>query len=83
MKINVHKTVAMTITRKREPLKLSYRIKDHVLTSVDQFKYLGVIISSDLKWNEHITYIQKKAMRTLGYLRRTLRNSTQEIKLLA
>lgn len=83
MKINILKTVAMTITRKREPLKFTYCIKDHVLTSVDQFKYLGVIISSDLKWNQHIAYIQKKAMRSLGYLRRTLRKSTQEIKLLA
>lgn len=44
---------------------------------------MGVIITSDLKWNEHITYIYNKAMKKLGFLRRSLGNATPELKILA
>lgn len=77
------KTQVMTVTRKQDPPKFTYHIKDNVLSSVDQFKYLGAIISSNLKWSEHIAYTQKKAIRSLGYLRKTSQKSTKEIKLLA
>ena len=32
-------------------------------------KLLGIIISNDLKWNEHIDYISKKASKRLYSLR--------------
>lgn len=83
MKINRKKTVTMTVTRKRKPLLFPYSVNGHPLSSVKSCKYLGVILTSDLRWNEHVSYITKKAMQKLGYMRRTLRNSTQEIKLLA
>ena len=35
---------------------------------VESAKLLGVIISSDLKWNEHTEYIVKKSKRRLWYL---------------
>lgn len=83
MKVNEKKTVSMTITRKRTPLPFQYSINGRCLSSVQSYKYLGVMITSDLRWNAHITYIQNKAMRKLGYLKRSLRQSTEEIKLLA
>lgn len=73
----------MTITRKKKPLTFPYSINGHQLTSVTSNRYLGLVLTSDLRWNEHVHYIEKKAMQKLGYLRRTLRQSTQEIKLLA
>ena len=33
-------------------------------------KLLGVIITSDLKWNEHTSYIVKKSKHRLWFLRR-------------
>lgn len=33
------------------------------------YKLLGIIISNDLKWNEHIDYISKKAFKHLYSLR--------------
>lgn len=83
MTMNAKKTVAMSITRKRNPLKFSYSTGGNILSTVSSYKYLGLVITSDLRWNEHMSYISKKAMRKLGYLRRSLRQSTQEIRLLA
>ena len=73
----------MTITRQNKPLEFTYFINNQPLSLVHSYKYLGVMITSDLRWNEHVTFIAKKAYRQLGYLRRTLGHSTTEIKLLA
>ena len=35
----------------------------------NNYKFLGIIISNDLKWNEHIDYISKKASKRLYFLR--------------
>lgn len=83
MCINTTKTVSMTISRKKAPLTFQYSINGRCLSSVNRYKYLGLIITSDLRWNEHVTFIEKKAMKKLGYLKRSLRQSTQEIKILA
>lgn len=83
MNINPKKTVAMTITRSRDPLKFQYNLGNHSLSFVSQYKYLGLVITSDLRWNEHISYIEKKAFSKLGYLRRALAKATRDTKLLA
>lgn len=73
----------MTITREKHPLNFRYHVGNCYLDAVSSYKYLGVVFTSDLRWNEHTTYITNKAMKKLGYLRRTLGNSTKEVKLLA
>lgn len=83
MSINLRKTVSMTITRKQKSLPFVYSINGQNLSSVKQYKYLGLVITSDLRWNNHVAHIKKKAMKKLGYLRRTLARSTSNIKLLA
>ena len=40
------------------------------LELVEQFKLLGVVITSDLKWDENTDYITKKAFSRLWLLRR-------------
>lgn len=83
MTINVRKTVCMSLTRKRNPFQSSYFIKGECISHVNSFKYLGVTISADLRWNEHVLNIKNKAIRKLGYLRRSLRTCPPDIKLLA
>uniref|UniRef100_A0A224Z8C0 Rna-directed dna polymerase from mobile element jockey-like protein n=1 Tax=Rhipicephalus zambeziensis TaxID=60191 RepID=A0A224Z8C0_9ACAR len=83
MQINHSKTVAMTITRKNNPLSFTYSISGSNLSAVSNYKYLGVVISADLRWNDHVTCIHKKAIRQLGYLRRTLSKASRDVKLLA
>ena len=48
--------------------------------NVESIKYLGVTITSDLKWNSHIRNVCSKANRTLGFLRRNLFSCPQDVK---
>ena len=44
-------------------------VGDAVAKQVDNYKLLGVYISSDLSWNEHVDFIVKKAIKRLCSLR--------------
>lgn len=83
MSLNFKKTVSMTFSNKKHPLKFSYFSCNHKLESVDTFKYLGVTFTPDLKWHAHIQNTSNKALRKLGYLKRNLRDATRECKLVA
>ena len=50
------------------------------LENVESIKYLGVTITSDLRWNTHVSNVCTKANRTLGFLRRNLYSCPQEVK---
>ena len=47
---------------------------------VQQAKYLGVTITSDLRWDTHIANITNKASKTLGFIRRNLKIKNSRIK---
>ena len=72
MTFNVSKCKFMHTSRKRNqcpppsPLSLNGTILDVVPT----FKYLGVLICSDLSWSEHIQGVCSKARKLLGLLYR-------------
>lgn len=83
MKINFDKTVCMTISNKKTPLNYKYTINNREIKSSNELKYLGVTISSSLKWDKHIDNITGLAKRKLGFLRRKLRNAPPSVKLLA
>ena len=72
MSFNVKKCGVMSITRKRNSHTYVYQLRDEVIPRVDQYKYLGVTITPDLRWNQHCQSIRQKANRTLGLIRRTL-----------
>lgn len=83
MSINFKKTVAMTFSNKKQPLSFAYTNNGVSLARVTEFKYLGVTLTTNLKWRTHVETICNKALRKLWYLRRTLNNSTKECKLTA
>ena len=71
----------MQITRKRiKKINASYNLEGTILDNVENIKYLGVIITNDLKWNTHVSNICTKANRTLGFLRRNLSACPQDVK---
>ena len=70
----------MQLTNKHYKIQASYTLEGTVLENVDGIKYLGVTITSDLKWNSHIRNACSKANRTLGFLRRNLFSCPQDVK---
>ena len=56
------------------------RVGRQVLCITDNTKYLGLTITSDLKWNSHIQKVTSKANSVLGLLRRNLRIALKAVK---
>ena len=61
-------------------IKYEYKLHRKVLTTADSAKYLSVSIISNLRWNQHIDNITRKANRTLSFLKRNLRVSSTTFK---
>ena len=71
----------MQLTRKRnKKIHASYILEGTDLENVESIKYLGVTITSDLRWNAHVSNVCTKANRTFGFLRRNLYSCPQEVK---
>ena len=60
----------MQLTRKRiKKIHASYTLEGTNLENVESIKYFGVTITSDLRWNTHVSNVCTKANRTLGFLK--------------
>ena len=73
----------MRVSRKRDPLNYEYTLHGKVLEVVESVKHLGVTITSDLRWNQHISNIETKGNQILGFLRRNLRINSPDLKSIA
>ena len=72
MVFNHHKCDFLRITNKKHPTLYKYYIQDKVIKEVIHAKYLGVTLSHNLSWSEHIKQITSKANWTKGFLQRNL-----------
>jgi hypothetical protein len=79
MKFNAKKCNILRVSRSK-PSTCFYQLCDHILEEVDSCKYLGLSISNDLKWEEHVDTVCNKGNRTLGFLRRNLRYAPRKLK---
>ena len=71
MKINIAKTKVMLFNPgKKFDFQPDLNIEGVKLEVVEKMKLLGVVISSDLKWDENTNHITKKAFSRLWLLRR-------------
>jgi len=82
MRFNSEKCHILSITRQRNKFSSVYYLGTDVLSTVSSHTYLD-IVSSDLKWHEHISNICLKATRTLNFVRRNTYCCSQEAKNLA
>ena len=82
--LNLTKTHFMVFHRAKLKHITDFELKidDTVINSTLITKFLGIVIDSKLKWNEHIKYIRNKISKSIGILykckqfldKKTLRN---------
>ena len=61
MEFNPSKCQVVHITRSRPPINTSYSMHGQVIDSVDSARYLGVDITSDLNFTQHINHTTSNA----------------------
>ncbi len=81
LELNTLKTVEMIVDFRRNPPALPpLTIMNSTVTAVESFRFLGTTISQDLKWDNHIVSIVKKAQQRLYFLRQLRKfNLPQEL----
>ncbi len=81
LELNTFKTVEMIVDFRRNPPALPpLTIMNSTVTAVESFRFLGTTISQDLKWDNHIESIVKKAQQRLYFLRQLRKfNLPQEL----
>ena len=80
MEFNPSKCEFLQITNKMNPTVYNYHIEATPIVQVEHTKYLGVTISRNLSWNEHIQRITNKAKQVNNFLYRNLRECPTHIK---
>ena len=76
LSFNTNKCKCLLLSNKsnRDPPPII--LNSEVLESVQQYKYLGVILSRNLCWSPHIQYICRKARKVLGIIYRMVSTNT-------
>ena len=81
--LNRDKCKYMIVSRRKTvSTPSSLLLEGHSLERVEMFKYLGVLLSHDLSWGEHVQAICSKARKILGLLYRRFYNNTPSSTLL-
>ena len=82
MRFNASKCHIMNIARGK-PVTRMYELCNEFLTTVNSAKYLGVIVSDNLQWEEHINSVTNKANSMLHLVARNLRRCPRMTKVLS
>ena len=81
MQLNTDKCCSMNITLNQlHKISHTYHIHHTQLSVVNECKYLGIVIQSDLRWNLHVNQITAKANQTLAMLKRNIKLVPKNIK---
>ena len=82
MKYNVAKCHSMRVTlhQQHKHILFDYSLRNQTLKNVQSAKYLGITISDNMDWGQHISEISSKATKTLGFLHRNLAFAPKRMK---
>jgi hypothetical protein len=83
MNINPDKSKSLSYTKAGVKERLKYRFGDQLIPEVNSFKYLGIIIRSDINWSDHVNYILRKTWKALHFVMRSLQKGNNNKKHLA
>ena len=83
MSFNVKKCFSMRLTHAKNPKLFNYKLGETILQDTKSHSYLGVTLTSNLTWNDHINQITSTANRTLAFVMRNLNPCPQDIKVSA
>ena len=83
MEFNPSKCVVIHVTRAITPVADENLLHGRILESVGGFKYLGVKISENMSFNNHIQKICTSASRSLGFIQRNIRTKSPAIREMA
>ena len=77
LQLNPQKCKPMMLSKKRCPTtkSVSLYLCESELEEVEIFKYLGVLLSKNLSWSDHISELCTKARKILGLLYRQFYNN--------
>ena len=67
---NLDKVKAMVITRKKNRPAPNISLQGHCIEQVSSFKLLGVTVSDDLSWRDHILSVCARSKKLLGFIYR-------------
>ena len=84
LNLNQTKCKFMLISRKRNPVLClkPLQLNGVVLDSVQSFKYLGVMLTSDMSWSTHVSMVCSRARKILGVIyRQFYANATSAVLL--
>ena len=83
LSLNPVKCKSMMVSRKKNPTQfLPFNLNGSLLEHVDTFKYLGILLSSDLSWSAHVSSICAKAKKIVGLLYRRFSTNVDSQSLL-
>ena len=75
---NFDKCSLCTVTKKRNPTIYDYKMNNKIIKRVLSQKDLGIVITSDANFKEHIYSQVSKANKMLGFIRRTLNSRSDQ-----
>ena len=73
MKINPSKSKVIPLTRARVKDPLNYSLLGTLIPEASSYKYLGIILRSNLIWADQVNYTVKKAWKALHFKMRILK----------
>ena len=83
MKINPSKSKVVRFARARVKDPLAYSLTNTLITEANSCKYLGIILRSNLSWEDQVNYTVKKAWKALNFTMRILKKGNSNTKTLA